>query len=263
MINEYEQIEASAYPMFYVYVILVSVCFLMTALLYQKWVERKREANRLLMFTFLSYSLSFLILLLGYLQMYFTGEKQEFYQLSLALSFGGLCISNIILSYFVAEIFGILRKDLKKNNILGIIITILVLLPWNGYGLPANQIEFPLFRPITNVCLIIWAMILYTRISNAAFRIAKKTENPIAQSGFRLIGWAHIMLDLFLFFMAADTIYFTVFELPGYIFLIYIAYIFCAFFFLTCYLGFIMPEWLKSRIMKKSSQKSPNNTNNQ
>lgn len=252
----YETIEPSAYPFIYTYSVLIGLCSIMTYLLYQKWKERKREANRLLVFTFLSYLISFLILYSGFLEMYLTGEKRELYKLSLGLTYAGLCISNIILTYFVAEIFGILRNKLKKYTFVSIVTAILVLLPWNGYGLPAELIQYPLVRPLTNVFLIIWCMILFTRIARASFKIAKKTDNPVASEGFRLIGWAHYMLDLFLIFMALDTIYFTIdLSIGGYTFFLYLAYGFCTLFFFICYLGFIMPEWLKARILKNHTQK--------
>ncbi len=253
----YEKMDPIAAPFLFVYSILVILCAIMTYLLYRKWMERKREANRLITLTFLSYLISFIILLSGYLEMYITGEKREIYRLSLGLTYAGLCISNIILSYFIAEIFGLLRKDIRKYTLVNIIIIILVLLPWNDYGVPSDEIQFPIVRPITNVLLIIWCIILFYRIARSSFNMAKKSENPVALEGFRLIGWSHVMLVLFLIFTALDTLYFTIMETGGYSPLLYIAYFFCLMFFLICYLGFIMPDWLRNRILKKHPQ-SPN-----
>ncbi len=248
--------DSTAYPMLYVYAFLIALSLGMTILLYLRWKERKREANRLITRTFFVFFLTVVILYIGFLEMYLTGFKKEIYQYSLGFSYASLSIANIYLTYFIAEAFGILPKFVKKYNFISIIIAILVLLPWNAYGVPAAETQYPQFRLITNILLIVWSSLIYTRIANACFNNMKKADNIIAKTGFRLIGWSQITLAQFLIFQALDTLYFKLMNLEGYTIFNYIAWAFCSLFFILCYLGFIMPNWLKQKIMVQEPSKN-------
>lgn len=251
--------DSTAYPMLYVYLFLVLFSLGMTILLYLRWKERKREANRLITNTFFVFFLAIVILYLGFLEMYLTGFKKEIYQYSLGLSYATLSIANIYLTRFISEAFGILPKFLKKYTIISILIAILVVLPWNAYGVPAAETQYPQFRLITNLLLIVWSVIIYFRIARACFSNMIKADNAIAKAGFKLIGRSQIMLALFLIFQALDTLYFKIMLTEGYTVFNYLAWLACSLFFILCYLGFIMPNWLKKRLSILNTAKLPEN----
>ncbi len=158
--QQYELEEPSAKPILYIYIVLLTVTIIMTILLYQRWKERKQPANKLIFFTFTGFHLAIFVLLLGFIQMSITGDKEALYMFSLAFGYTAMALTNIILMYFAAEVFGVKKNYLYKYVILSLITAVLLALPENYYGVKTSIVATKTdnIRPITSVLLFLFQL---------------------------------------------------------------------------------------------------------
>ena len=239
--------EPSAGNMIYIYSVLIVFSWIMTVLLFKRWKERQKLPTKLMFFVFMAYSIAITGLVIGYLEMYFTGFKMEIYKFSLGFGYCMMLVSNMLLVYFAAVVFSIEKKYYFKYLIISGIIAVLVLLPQNYYGVPSEEIGSDNIRAYTAVGMVVWSMFTYARIARAAYNVAKNTEDPIAKEGFKWIGHSQMSFIFFFAFMMTDTIYFTITDSPGYTVFVYISWLFAALFYLFSYFGLIMPAFLRKR----------------
>jgi hypothetical protein len=154
---------------------------------------------------------------------------------------------------FAAEAFGVKKNFLNKYIILSVITAVLLALPNNYYGVKSSIVATKTdnIRPYTSVLLVVVSILIYARIAHASFSTADKASESIPKAGFHLIGYSQVCMIIFFVFLMLDTLYISITNGSGYTFFTYLAWVFCTIFFITCYLGFIMPDWLKNRLQKK------------
>lgn len=243
----YEPMEQSAENIIYVYAVIIFFSWIMTFLLFKRWNERKKLPTKLMFFTFVAYSVAISVLVIGYLEMYITGYKMEIYKFSLGFGYCLMLIANMLLVYFAAEVFSVEKKYIWKYLIINSILAVLVLLPQNYYGVPSTEIGPDNIRAYTAVGLVVWSIFTHARIANAAYKVARSTEDKIAKQGFKWIGHSQLSFIFFFILMATDTVYFTITGGDGYTVFVYISWLFAALFYLFSYFGLIMPPWLRKR----------------
>lgn len=244
----YEQMNPGAQYAIYVFIFMVPFSIIMTILMFLRWKQRKTNPTKMMLAGFFFITVSIFALFLGYLQMYLTGYKMELYRITLAVAYTTLMIANLFLMLFAKDIFSIEMKYVRKYIIVNIIIAILVALPYNYYGVPSDEIPSFTIRPYTSVLLVLFSIFSYSKIAHASFSNSKKMEVSFAKIGFKLIGYSQISLVIFFSFLMLDTIWFTyIVKEGGFSIFYYFAWLMAAIFFITCYLGVIMPRWFKKQ----------------
>jgi len=244
---EPERMEPNAKPILFIYIFFSIFLIYFTILLYKKWKSKRKKPAQLLFITFLSFTITILGLLVGFIEMFLTGLKLKIYRFSLGFGYFFNCIGNIFLMEFISELFSIPKKFIRKYQVLMIFIAIIVILPWNYYGWPQYAIDLqpiPSIRVYSQLSLFIVSLLVYGRISIVAYHASKLVQDKYLKISFKFISYSHISEIIFYVCMSLDSISFTFFDLPGYSIFVFIAWIFGFFFFIFCYIGYIMPQWL-------------------
>ncbi|MHA1341762.1 MAG: hypothetical protein ACTSRZ_18130 [Promethearchaeota archaeon] len=251
---EPEPMESNAPPLLIVYIIFAAFGWYLTTLLYKRWRSKQKKATMLLFLTFLMLTVCISGLLVGFIQMVITGLKLWLYRFSLAFAYVFLSIGNIFLMEFAAEIFTVEKKYIRKYQVAMGLIAIMVALPWNYYGWPQEVIDvqpIPSIRMYSQLALLTVSILVYSRIFMTALHASKRVSDKYAKVAFRYIAFSQISEILFFVFILLDVMTFTFTPLSGYTVFVYIAWCFVGLFFLFCYLGYIMPNWLRQRIDRK------------
>ncbi|MHA1340910.1 MAG: hypothetical protein ACTSRZ_13070 [Promethearchaeota archaeon] len=251
----YETMPPNARQVIFAYIFIAIFSVIMTITMLKRYKARKTQPTKLMSFVFLFLTLVIIVLLIGFIEMVITGEKRELYKFSLAFGYFLIMSANLFLIKFAQEIFSMGEKETKIYSIVAIILAILLVLPFNAYGVPEDEVEIPWFRTMTSLLMIIYSFVLYSNIAIKAFRVSKLSNETIAKAGFKWIGFSQIAMILFFAFMFLDTIYFTITGSAGYSFFVYLAWISAGFFLIACYLGLIMPDWFKKIYIDKETKK--------
>lgn len=246
----YEKIDPNADGLLYVYIILICVSLFITFKMYKKYAARKTTPTKLMLYIFMLLDIAMVVILAGFTQMVITREKRELYMFSLAFGYCMIMITDLAMLRFGEEVFSFEKRFVYIMNVLCVITAILVVLPWNGYGIASEKVEFAWYRPLSSGLMVLTSMIIFLKIAFASYSNSKTIEDKIAKVGFRWIGHALVSMFLFILFMLLDTLYFVIMDTPGYSFFVYIAWVAAGFFFVFAYLGLIMPDWLKKRYVE-------------
>ncbi|MFX0024738.1 MAG: hypothetical protein ACFE9S_20690, partial [Candidatus Hermodarchaeota archaeon] len=136
--------------------------------------------------------------------------------------------------------------------IIGIILIIILFLPWNWWGVPqvdyAGELSIRLY---TTGGLVVFSFIIYIYIALICQKTKRNAEDKIMQIGLKLLFYSMINLILLFLMLIMDTLMITFFGHPGYSEFTYIAWIFGLIFIVLSYLSLIMPDWLVNRIKQK------------
>lgn len=239
----YEAMDPRNFPLLWVYLGVGLVAWLMTALLVRKYFEKRKKPALLLSMAFVLVSLAITALFFGMLECYITGYKMEWYRFSLAFAYCIIMLALALQILFFADIYGIPMQLIKKYLLIALILAIALALPDNYYGVPDNEEVGlgPNIRPFTSIGMMLFSIAVFTRMGLKSFRTAKLVEEKIPRMGFQMIGLSEFCIVGLFFFMAMDTVVFTLFETGGYTIFVYIAWIFAGGFFISSYFGLIIP----------------------
>jgi hypothetical protein len=237
------------YPLLWLYLGLTIVTWLMTLLLLKRYLEKRKKLALYLSVSFILIASAITMLFFGMLETYITTYKKEWYRFSLAFAY---CVIMIALSFqilFFGEIYGVSMNILKKYIIICIIIAIALALPNNYYGIPdEEEIGFgPNIRPLTSISMMLFAIIVFSRMANKSFNTAKRMEEKIPRLGFNMIGLSELAIVFLFSCFALDTVVFTLFDTGSYTIFVYIGWAFAAVYFLSSYLGLILPSQLAKK----------------
>ena len=96
---------------------------------------------------------------------------------------------------------------------------------------------------------IIMSLFTYITLALYSFKEAKKSEEKIPQTGFKMIGFYGIFVALVFILFITDLVMGMITG-TGYTVFYYMAWISGAFSSIFAYLGYVMPDWLKNRVTK-------------
>lgn len=243
----YEAIDPGSEGVLVIYILMVIFSIIMSALMFRKWRERQTKPTKLMFLLFALLTVTIIIIMSGMVQLVILREKRELYMFSLAAGYTIIMLSHLLMLSFAETIFNIEEGWTKIYSIIAVVIAVLVALPFNSYGKPNEEVQVVWFRPVTSVLMVLFSIIVYSRIAGIAFKNARETEQPLPKAGFTWIAYSQLSMIAFFVFLMLDVIYFTITGGGGYSFFVYLAWISAGLFFLFCYMGLIMPDWLKKR----------------
>jgi len=217
-----------------------------------KWRERKQIAPLHLSIVFAFITGAIIILTIGLAEAAITGYYKEVYRLSLPLAYTMVVIANVFLYLFAINITDKGKSAFIPVVIIGIVIIILLFLPWNWWGVPPEDYAGKLnTRLYTNIAFIAFSYVIYITIAVICHGTKKKTDDIIARMGLKLLFYSMISLILYFLMILFDNFMIVLYSHPGYSEFVYIAWIFAMLFLILTYLSLVMPSWLVKRIKKE------------
>ncbi|MBY9018126.1 MAG: hypothetical protein KGD66_04765, partial [Candidatus Lokiarchaeota archaeon] len=135
----YTPFEVRVLPLFFYYIALSILGIVMTIRMYYKWRDRKVNPPLYLSIVFLFLTAALIMLTIGLAEAVIAGYYMEVYRFSLPFSYGMVIIADIFLFKFVIELLDKGKKVFIPLIILGLIIFIMLFLPWNWWGVPPED----------------------------------------------------------------------------------------------------------------------------
>ena len=246
----YTPFEVRVLPLFFYYIALSILGIVMTIRMYYKWRDRKVNPPLYLSIVFLFLTAALIMLTIGLAEAVITGYYMEVYRFSLPFSYGMVIIADIFLFKFVIELLDKGKKVFIPLIILGLIIFIMLFLPWNWWGVPPEDYAGHLnIRLYSTLSLVLYSYVVYILIARTSLKAAKATQDGTAKLGLKLLFYAMISMILFFLMFIGDTLM-ILFGHPGYSEFVYIAWIFAILFYIFAYISLVMPKWVLKRIGK-------------
>jgi len=215
----------------------------------KKWKERKQIAPLHLSIVFAFITVAIIILTIGLAEAAITGYYKEVYRLSLPLAYTMVVIANVFLYLFASNITNKGKNAFIPIVLIGLVLIVIFFLPWNWWGVPPEDYAGELnIRLYTNIAFIAFSYVIYITIAIICHDTKKKTDDPIARSGLKLLMYSMISLIFYFLMILCDNVMIVLYNHPGYSEFIYVAWIFAIVFYILIYLSLVMPEWLIKRI---------------
>ena len=247
----YTPFEPRILPLFFYYIALSILGIVLTIKMYNKWRERKVNPPLYLSIVFFFLTVALIVLTIGLAEAVITGYFMEVYRLSLPLAYGMVIIADILLLKFVIELLGKGEKGFIPLTILGIVIFVILFLPWNWWGTPsADYVGLLNIRLYTTLALVLYSYFVYIIIGRTCLKSAKATQDATAKLGLKFLFYAMISMMLFFLMFIGDTLMIALFAHSGYSPFVYVAWIFAILFYVFCYISLVMPKWVLKRIEK-------------
>ncbi|MFX0058564.1 MAG: hypothetical protein ACFE85_00140 [Candidatus Hodarchaeota archaeon] len=247
----YTPFEIRVLPIFPYYIILSVFGIFLTIKMYFKWRERKLMPPLYLAIVFTFFTLALIMLAIGLAEAIITGFYKEIYRFSLPFAYAMVILADIFLYKFVSQITNKGKNLFFPLIFIGIIVLVLLFLPWNWWGVPPEDYEGLLnIRLYSTLSLVLYSYLVYIIIAVTCRRAMKETEDKISYTGLNLLFYAMICMILFFLMFIGDTLMITLLDHTGYSVFVYIAWIFAVIFYILTYLSLVMPRWLAKRIEK-------------
>ncbi|MBD3215480.1 MAG: hypothetical protein GF311_22915 [Candidatus Lokiarchaeota archaeon] len=245
----YTPINQGIYSLFVIYLLLIAAGIYLTIKMISKWRERKVKSPLYLSFVFIAFFFALLFLAIGALETIITGYFKEIYRITFPLSYCSVVVADIFLYNFAMEITGKGKKGFIPIIILGIIIIILLLLPWNWWGFPREVYEGKLnIRTYSTIIFAIYSITIYSIIASISWKAKTQAEEKVLEKGLLFLFLGVISMIVFFVMISIDNILIVVFSHPGYSIFVYLGWVFAFLFILFLYLSLAMPKWIKNRL---------------
>ncbi|MFW9970434.1 MAG: hypothetical protein ACFFDF_09555 [Candidatus Odinarchaeota archaeon] len=221
--------------------------------MYKKWREREVPPPLFLALVFSFLTAALIVLSIGLAEAVITGYYKEIYRISLPLAYSMVVCADIFLFIFASYMTNKGRKAFPFIIIIGLVIIVILFLPWNWWGVPQVDYEGELsIRLYTTGVLVLFSLIIYAYIALICQKIKNKVDDKVMRVGLKMLFYSMISLMLLFLMLIMDTLMISFFGHPGYSEFTYIAWIFGLIFIVLSYLSLIMPEWLVKRIQKQT-----------
>ena len=245
----YSRFEVRVLPIFIYYIILSIFGIYITLKLIQKYQQRKEKPLLHLACVFISFLFAVIVLAIGLAEAAITGYYKEVYRASLPLAYSLIIVGNVLLFYFATNITNSRKKAFIPMVLIGIVLIIIIFLPWNWWGVPSEDYEGKLnIRLYTNIGIIAFSYTIYIMIISICQKAKNATEDKIAKAGFSLLSYSMISMLMFFVMILGDNFMIVLYNHPGYSEFIYIAWLFAILMLIFSYLSLVMPDWLKKRV---------------
>lgn len=247
----YTPYSPDVFPIFIYYIILIVLSVIVTIMMFRKYIERKTKATLYMSLAYLASTIALIMVTIGLAEAIITLFFKEIYRFTFPFGYALLTGAGMFLLFCAREVTE--SSKFKYSSIvlilIGFIVIILLFLPTNWWGVPQKDYQDELnTRLVVTIILVLYNLIIYGVMARMYYRAKRKTSDPVASFGFKLLFYSMICPMIFLLFVIIDTAFIIFANHPGYTIFMYIAWFFLMAFFLLSYLALIMPKWVKKRI---------------
>ncbi len=247
----YQPFEVRVLPLLFYYIGLAIFSIVVTVKMALKWKARKVQPPLLMAIVFGVFTAALSMLTAGLADSAANWAYMELYRFSLPFGYSMIVIADIVLYKFAIVITGRGKKAFNMIIILGIVLAVVLFLPWNWWGVPAGDVGDQVnIRLYSTLGLIGYSYAIYFTIARVCRLAMAEAKDPVAHMGLRLMQWAMICLILFFLMFVFDTVLIVAFDHPGYSEFVYAAWVFAVVFYVLMYLSVVMPEGLVKRLRK-------------
>lgn len=248
----YTPFDFRVFPIFIYYFFIFIFGLGVSIKMYKKWKERNISPTLYLTLVFSFLTSALIVLTIGLAEAVILREYREVYRISLPLAYSMVVFADIFLFIFAAHITNKGKKAFPIIIVIGIILIIVLFLPWNWWGVPFVDYDGALnIRLYSTISLVIYSLSIYSYIAGICQKVKTGVEDRVMYTGLTLLFYSMISLIMLFLMLIADTLLITLFNHPGYSNFIYIAWMFGLIFIILSYMSLIMPDWLVRRIKKK------------
>ncbi|TFF97875.1 MAG: hypothetical protein EU547_03140 [Promethearchaeota archaeon] len=245
----YTPIHPGIVPLLIIYFILIASGLYIIKKMYDKWKERNSKLPLYLGLVFLALIIALVFLAVGLMETIITGYFKEIYRITFPLSYVCVVIADIILFKFTNEITESSGRLLYVILIIGIVIIVMLLLPWNWWGVPQEDYEGKLsIRIYSTLIFTLYSIIIYLIIAIISLKARNKATEKKTRFGFLLYALSVLCLVLFFLMNVMENILIVFFNHIGYSIFIYIGWVFAFLFIILSYFSLVMPKWLTERL---------------
>ena len=183
-----------------------------------------------------------IVLAIGILEGIITGYSKEIYRFSLPFAYSMVVIADIFLYKYVNYLTDRGRKAYFPVLLIGVVLIIVLFLPWNFWGTPIAEIARPYIRLYSTLGLIVYSYLIYISIIFICQRSKNYSVSRINRRNLSLFSWAIVALLFFFLMFIFDTLLLVFTDSPGYSIFVYFAWIFAVIFLLLSYLSLVLHE---------------------
>lgn len=247
----YQPFEPRVLSFLVYYIGLAIFSTIVTAKMAVKWRERKVQPPLLMAVSFGIFTAALVMLAAGLADSAANGAYMELYRFSLPFGYCMIVAADIVLYKFAIVITSRGQKLFNMIIILGIVLVVVLFLPWNWWGVPAGDIGDQVsIRIYSTLALIAYSYAIYITIARVCRQAMADAKDPVAHGGLKLMSWAMMCMVLFFLMFVFDTILVVAIDHPGYSEFVYVAWVFAVLFYVLMYLSVVMPEGLVKRLRK-------------
>ncbi|MBN2149918.1 MAG: hypothetical protein JW839_00600 [Candidatus Lokiarchaeota archaeon] len=247
---DYLEMDPGSFPILPTYIGVAAICAAITAMLFKRWRERRTRAPMLLFLAFLAYLTCIVVLAAGFTEVVVTGKKMELYKFSLAFGYAGFMVAHGFYITFAWELFSLKKRSAHGYIAACLVVAVVAVLPWNHYGQAQSMYSDFNLRPYSTVATLLLTLVIGMRIGYQAFKVSWRLNDPVGKAGFAFIGWAQVLMVAFFVFLGVDILVVAVTPSQGYTPYNFIGWSAAVLLFIFSYVGLIMPDWVKRRLMK-------------
>ena len=251
----YEPYQPRMFPLFIYYIFLLVFCIFVTIKVFSKWRKRKEAAALHLTYVFTSFVLALIMLIMGMAEIIITGYKMEIYRITFPLAYCMVVVADIFLYRFAIKITNKGQKALIPIIVFGLILILILLLPWNWWGHPAENYKGQLnIRLYSSLLFVSYSILIYLMIAIICQRTKKMTTGRVTHAGLSFLLYSVICMICFFIFIMLDNVLIVLYDHPGYSEFLYVAWSFTLLFAIFIYMSLVMPKWLVKRIESKDQK---------
>lgn len=245
----YTPINPGVPALFVIYLILITFGIFITSIMFKKWKERESKLPLILGMAFICLIGALGFLAAGLLETLITGYFKEIYRTTFPLAYVGVIVGDVILFKFTNELTDNSGNALYIVIIIGIILSIMLILPWNWWGFPAEEYEDKFsIRIYSTLFFALYSITIYLIIIIISLKARRMAEKKKARLGFLLFACSVFCMVIFFVFNIIENILIVVFDHPGYSIWVYLGWIFALLFIILAYLSLVMPDFLVKRL---------------
>jgi len=245
----YTPINQGIYPLFAIYIILILASSFLAIKMLIKWRQRKFDEPLYLSYVFISFIFALTFLAIGAAETIITGYFKEIYRITFPLAYCCVVVADIFLYNFAMNITEKGEKALIPIIIIGLVLIVLLLLPWNWWGVPHEDYEGKInIRTYSTISFAIYSIAIYVSIASISWKVKSQAKEKVTKWGLTFLFYAVFSMIMFFVMITLDNILIVAFEHPGYSIFVYLGWVFAFLFVLFLYFSLVMSKWITDRL---------------
>jgi hypothetical protein len=235
-------------PLIFYYLAIAVFGIFMSVKMGQKYRERKVRPPMFLAIVFVILTIAVFMLAAGLIEAWHDGYFGDLYRITLPFGYSAIIVADVVLLRFTNEILQKGNKLILAVLIIGLAIIVVLWLPMNFWGSSPGPGQVSI-RTYSTLALVAYSFIIYIDIISVAGRASHATEDHVMKHGLQLMVVAIFCMIGFFVMLIIDTLLIiTNINPAGYSIFVYFAWVFAIVFYISMYLGLVMPPWFKKAI---------------